>query len=161
MGAVKFKMRFTAEISCFESTFENDGLQPLGHQLSPRHFESEDVEATLSIKSNPRRSISMPPRSRKVSSKKSMSRISEEEMLELYKMSFGGSDKREKQKREEEELCKKMLRKPSRKISREGDYLVVQERLGVLMSQTGAQQVRESRYLINSDEYKCVVKDLG
>jgi len=90
-----------------------------------------------------------------------MSRISEEEMLELYKMSFGGGDKREKQKREEEELRKKMLRKPSRKISREGDYLVVQERLGVLMSQTGAQQVRESRYLINSDEYKCVVKNLN
>ena len=55
-------------------------------------------------------------------------------MLELYKMSFGGGDKREKQKREEEELRKKMLRKPSRKISREGDYLVVQERLGVQMS---------------------------
>merc|ERR1712010_12152 len=101
---------------CFESTFENDGLQPLGHQLSPRHFESEDVEATVSIKSNPRRSISMPPRSRKVSSKKSMSRISEEEMLELYKMSFGGGGARkEEQKREEEELRKKMTRKPSRK----------------------------------------------
>ena len=37
-------------------------------------------------------------------------------MLELYKMSFGGSEKREKQKREEEELRKKMLRKPSRKV---------------------------------------------
>jgi len=155
-------MRFTAEISCFESTFENDGLQPLGHQLSPRHFESEDVEATVSIKSNPRRSISMPPRSRKVSSKKSMSRISEEEMLELYKMSFGGGGARkEEQKREEEELRKKMTRKPSRKVSRQGDYLIVQERLGVLMSQTGAQQVKESRYLINSDEYNCVCKDLG
>ena len=82
-------------------------------------------------------------------------------MLELYKMSFGGGDKREKQKREEEELRKKMLRKPSRKISRDGDYLVVQERLGVLMSQTGAQQVRENRYLINSDEYKAVVKNLN
>ena len=82
-------------------------------------------------------------------------------MLELYKMSFGGGDKREKQKREEEELRKKMLRKPSRKISREGDYLVVQERLGVLMSQTGAQQVRKNRYLINSDEYKAVVKNLN
>ena len=41
--------------------------------------------------------------------------------------------------------------KPSRKISREGNYLVVQERIGVLMSQTGAQQVRKNRYLINSN----------
>merc|ERR1712166_658466 len=103
----------------------------------------EDAEATVSIQSNPRRSISMPPRSRKVSSKKSMSRISEEELLELYKMSFGGGGARkEEQKREEEELRKKMI-KPSRKVSRQGDYLIVQERLGVLMSQTGAQQVKE------------------
>ena len=76
-------------------------------------------------------------------------------------MSFGGGDRGKEQKREEEELRKKMIRKPSRKVSSEGDYLVVQERLGVLMSQTGAQQVRESRYLINSDEYNCVVKNLG
>ncbi len=53
------------------------------------------------------------------------------------------------------------MRKPSRKISREGDYLVVQERLGVLMSQTGSQQVRECRYLINSDEYKDAIKNLN
>merc|ERR1712073_67264 len=129
--------------------------------LQLRHFESDEAEATVKIRNN-RRSFSMPlNQNRKVSAKKSMSRISEEEMLELYKMSFGGGGgRREEQKREEEELRKKLLRKPSRKVSREGDYLVVKERLGVLMSQTGAQQVRESRYLINSDEYKCVVKNL-
>ena len=71
-----------------------------------------------------------------------MSRISEEEMMELYKMSFGGGPPKSSQAaREEEEIRKKLIRKPSRKISREGDYLVVQERLGVMMSQTGAQQV--------------------
>ena len=58
-------------------------------------------------------------------------------------------------------MRKKMLRKPSRKVSREGDYLLIQERLGVVMSQSGAQQVRERRVLIDSDEYKCVVKELN
>lgn len=90
-----------------------------------------------------------------------MSRISEEEMMELYKMSFGGGPPKSSQAaREEEEIRKKLIRKPSRKISREGDYLVVQERLGVMMSQTGAQQVHETRYLINSEEYRNVIKHL-
>ena len=39
-------------------------------------------------------------------------------------MSYGGGSKNsEEEKRKEEELRRKLMRKPSRKISREGDYL--------------------------------------
>ena len=82
-------------------------------------------------------------------------------MMELYKMSFGGLPKSARAAQEEEEIKRKLMRKPSRKISREGDYLVIQDRMGVLMSQTGAQQVSEKRVLINSDEYKDVIKTTG
>ena len=73
-------MRFTAEISCFESTFDIDiddaDDASNGEDLQARHFESDEAEATVSIRS--RRSSTSVPRSRRVSSKKSMSRISEE-----------------------------------------------------------------------------------
>jgi len=86
--------------------------------------------------------------------------LTEDELLELYKMSYGGGSKNsEEEKRKEEELRRKLMRKPSRKISREGDYLVIQDRKGVLMSQTGAQEVEERRVLINSEEYKCFMKE--
>lgn len=105
-----------------------------------------------------------------------MQRLTEDELLELYKMSYGGGRKSSKAAQEEEEIRKKLMRKPSRKISRwglfsrsaqyilifcrEGDYLVIQDRLGCIMSQTGAQQVRERRVLINSDEYTSVIKNM-
>lgn len=152
-------MKFTAEISCYESRIgfeENDE----DNQEFERHFESDEATATVTVTVQ-RRASSVAP-SRRVSSKKSLSRISEEEMMELYKMSFGGGPpKSSRAAQEEEEIRKKLMRKPSRKISREGDYLVVQERLGVLMSQTGAQQVRENRYLINSDEYRSIIKSMN
>ena len=66
--------------------------------------------------------------SRRKSGKKSLGRLTEDEMLELYKMSFGGSKNSEEERRKEEEMRRKLMRKPSRKISREGDYLVIQDR---------------------------------
>jgi len=82
-------------------------------------------------------------------------------MMELYKMSFGGQrPKSSRAAAEEEEIRRKMVRKPSRKISREGDYLLIQEKIGVLMSQTGAQQIKETRVLIDSDEYHHVIKSM-
>ena len=78
-------MRFTAEISCFESTFDTDTVDDADDDgLQLRHFESDEAEATVKIRSN-RRSITMPPaRSGRVSSKKSMCRISEEVWPDLF-----------------------------------------------------------------------------
>ena len=49
-------------------------------------------------------------------------------------------------------------RKPSRKISREGDFVVIEERRGCRMSQAGTQEVTQERVLINSDEYFYMMK---
>eukprot|EP00093_Oithona_nana_P011230 11230.XXX_231132_230553_1 [CDS] Oithona nana genome sequencing. len=152
-------MRFTAEISCFETAYDaENGKQ----RLLQRHFEADEASETVVVAVRGRRSLSVPPGAsqRRVSSKRSMQRLTEDELLELYKMSYGGGRKSSKAAQEEEEVRKKMMRKPSRKISREGDYLVIQDRLGCIMSQTGAQQVHERRVLINSDEYNYVVKNM-
>merc|ERR1711953_1528361 len=153
-------MRFTAEISCFETAYDaENGKQ----RLLQRHFEADEASETVVVAAiRGRRSLSAVPSSsqRRVSSKRSMQRLTEDELLELYKMSYGGGRKSSKAAQEEEEVRKKMMRKPSRKISREGDYLVIQDRLGCIMSQTGAQQVRERRVLINSDEYNYVLKNM-
>ena len=84
--------------------------------------------------------------------------FTEEEELELCRIGMGlgcGSDER---RREEEELRKKMMRKPSRKVSREGSYVLIQEISGIRMTQTGSQQIREERVLIGSDEYNYMLK---
>ena len=50
-------MRFTAEISCFESRY--DSKSDHSHQ---RHFESEDIEANITIqRPGQKRSLSVPP----------------------------------------------------------------------------------------------------
>ena len=63
-------------------------------------------------------------------------------------------------RREEEDLKRKLAaqRKPSRKISREGDFVVIEERRGCRMSQAGTQEVTQERVLINSDEYFYMMK---
>ena len=130
-------MRFTAEISCFETAYDaENGKQ----RLLQRHFEADEASETVVVavrgklpcpassshfcSSNfpltGRRSLSVPPGAsqRRVSSKRSMQRLTEDELLELYKMSYGGGRKSSKAAQEEEEVRKKMMRKPSRKISR-------------------------------------------
>jgi hypothetical protein len=69
-------MRFTAEISCSETSFGPANYND-GDCQNDRHFESDETVATVTIRT--RRCLSMPPPggpppSRKVSSKKSMSR---------------------------------------------------------------------------------------
>lgn len=68
---------------------------------------------------------------------------------------MGLGTKSDSARREEEEIKKKLAaqRKPSRRISREGDYIVIQERAGIKTSQAGTQTITEERVLINSDEY--------
>lgn len=130
-------MRFTAEISCFETAYDaENGKQ----RLLQRHFEADEACETVvvtvkgrlsfSIKYRlvntkhsifqyiGRRSLSVPPSQRRVSAKRSMQRLTEDELLELYKMSYGGGRKSSKAAQEEEEIRKKLMRKPSRKISR-------------------------------------------
>ena len=38
-------------------------------------------------------------------------------------------------------------------------HLVIQDRKGVCLTETGAQEVEEKRVLINSEEYKCFMKE--
>ena len=68
----------------------------------------------------------------------------------------------------EDELLQKAMRKKSRKVasrntlnsltvcvlqvSRQGDWLVFTEKVGILTSQNGVQQVREERVKINSED---------
>ena len=50
-------MRFTAEISCFESRFDDQC-----NQTQLRHFETEDIVANITIqRPGQKRSLSVPP----------------------------------------------------------------------------------------------------
>jgi len=52
----------------------------------------------------------------------------------------------------EDELVRMAMRKASRKVSREGEWLVIREKTGLLTTQNGTQQIRETRVRINEDE---------
>jgi len=45
-----------------------------------------------------------------------------------------------------------MQRKESRKVSREGEWLVFREKVGLLTTQNGTQQISEKRVRINEED---------
>ena len=45
-----------------------------------------------------------------------------------------------------------------RKVTRQGDFVVITEKVGLVTSQSGVQLVREERVQINSDDYDRLVK---
>ena len=156
----RMRMRFSAQISTEEGRFDPCEGYSSSYEVV-LNYQMENVVQTIEIAGPRRRSSSVPAR-RKISQRKvsySSGRprrrrdpnFTEEEELELCRIGLGV--KSDTARREEEELKRKMQRKPSRKVSREGDYVLIQERKGVLMSQAGAQEVIEERVLIGSDEY--------
>jgi hypothetical protein len=52
----------------------------------------------------------------------------------------------------EEELVRMAMRKSSRKVSRMGEWLIIQERVGLLTTQNGTQQIHEKRIRINEED---------
>jgi len=52
----------------------------------------------------------------------------------------------------EEELVRQAMRKSSRKVSREGEWLVLREKTGLLTTQNGTQQIRETRVRISEGD---------
>ena len=45
-----------------------------------------------------------------------------------------------------------------RKVTRQGDFVVITEKVGLVTSQSGVQLVREERVHINSEDYDRLVK---
>merc|ERR1719474_550013 len=57
----------------------------------------------------------------------------------------------------EERKLSKLLNPRGRKVTRQGDWLVFTEKVGILTSQNGVQQVREERVKINSEDLERLV----
>merc|ERR1712130_1040564 len=56
-----------------------------------------------------------------------------------------GPERRVSRVEREEELIQRAMRKRSRKVSREGDFLLLVEKNGLLTTQSGVQEVHERR----------------
>ena len=165
-------MRFSARITTEEEIYDTSSTEEC---VSTKHFqittgyEMESIQRTINLRPKNRRVPSVPnfrkksglliPNKERVRKTRDPT-FTEEEELELCRIGMGmghggGSDEKRK---EDEKLRKKMMRKPSRKVSREGNYVLIQEISGVRMTQTGSQQIREERVLIGSDEYDYMLK---
>ena len=162
MGLVA--MRFSAKISTQEDRYDINTSECISSYVSSMGYETESIQCTIQLL--PRRSASASNYRRKSGSrvsgsssstrtrKKRDAKLTEEEELELCRIGLGmGYGDASQKRKEEEELRKKMMRKPSRKISREGDFVLIQEISGIKMTQAGSQQIKEERVLIDSEEY--------
>ena len=165
-------MRFLATISTQEDRYDTITAECISTDEEITGYEMESIQCTVQLKPRGRKMSSAPVLRRRSglkmsggmtssrSRKKHDQIFTEEEELELCRIGLGagsGGGSSEKQ-REEEELRKKMMKKPSRKVSREGDHMLIQEITGCKMTQTGSQQIREERVLIGSDEYLFMLK---
>ena len=159
-------MRFSAKITTEEEIYDAPPSEQVSNFETITGYQTESIQRTINLRPKGRRSISNPNYRRKPGlatpgyeriRKKRDPTFTEEEELELCRIGLGGGGSDEKRK-EEEALRKKMMRKPSRKVSREGSYVLIQEISGIKMTQTGSQQIREERVLIGSDEYDYMLK---
>ena len=164
-------MRFSAKITTQEDRYDTKTSECVPTYQLTTGYEMESIQCTVNLRPKGRRATSVPNFRRKSglripgpsssrTRKKRDPGFTEEEELELCRIGLGlgyGGGSEEKRK-EEEELKKKMMRKPSRKVSREGGFVLIQEISGIKMTQTGSQQIREERVLIDSDEYYYMLK---
>lgn len=67
-----------------------------------------------------------------------------------------GPERRVSRLEREEELIQKAMRKKSRKVSREGDFLVFVEKKGILTTQNGTQQITEKRIKLGGEEMEAL-----
>merc|ERR1711892_855564 len=58
----------------------------------------------------------------------------------------------------EEELIQKVMRKKSRKVSRQGDFVIFTEKQGLLTTQNGTQQITERRIKLGSHDLEKLVE---
>ena len=61
---------------------------------------------------------------------------------------------------EQERRLSKLMNPRNRKVTRQGDWLVFTEKIGILTSQNGVQQVKEERVRINAEDLD-KLKSLG
>ena len=166
-------MRFSAKISTQEDRYDTNTSECISSYVSSTGYEMESIQCTVQLQPVPAVPVrlflltaSVPNHRRKSGTrvagsssstrtrKKRDANFTEEEELELCRIGLGmGYGETSQKKKEEEELRMKMMRKPSRKVSREGDFVLIQEISGIKMTQTGNQQIREERVLIGSEEY--------
>ena len=165
-------MRFSAKITTEEERYNTPSSASVStFQILTTGYEMESIQRTINILPKCRRASSVPCFRRKSelvmngassyrARKKRDPTFTEEEELELCRIGLGGGygGGSEQKRKEEEDLRKKMMRKPSRKVSREGSYVLIQEISGIKMTQTGSQQIHEEHVLIGSDEYHYMLK---
>eukprot|EP00090_Calanus_glacialis_P012749 TRINITY_DN2136_c0_g1_i2.p1 TRINITY_DN2136_c0_g1~~TRINITY_DN2136_c0_g1_i2.p1 ORF type:complete len:153 (-),score=49.41 TRINITY_DN2136_c0_g1_i2:150-608(-) len=63
-----------------------------------------------------------------------------------------GAVKRVSRMEREEELIQRVMRKKSRKVSRQGEYVIFTEKQGLLTTQNGTQQIVERRIKLGSHD---------
>eukprot|EP00091_Calanus_sinicus_P015635 TRINITY_DN3409_c0_g1_i1.p1 TRINITY_DN3409_c0_g1~~TRINITY_DN3409_c0_g1_i1.p1 ORF type:complete len:153 (-),score=45.86 TRINITY_DN3409_c0_g1_i1:124-582(-) len=69
-----------------------------------------------------------------------------------------GKVKRVSRVEREEELIQRAMRKKSRKVSRQGDFVIFTEKQGVLTTQNGTQQIVERRIKLGSHDLEKLVE---
>merc|ERR1712047_63323 len=123
--------------------FENQISTTAASQISKKSITQSSSSMSTSMKSSSQTSTT-------VSSKKSVSSRNVQINVGSKKKSVAAMSSSSSMA--EERKLSKLLNPRGRKVTRQGDWLVFTEKVGILTSQNGVQQVREERVKINSED---------
>merc|ERR1712106_395226 len=93
--------------------------------------------------------------------KNSMERVTAEQVskrIAARAVNEPGAVKRVSRMERDEELIQKVMRKKSRKVSRQGDFVIFTEKQGLLTTQNGTQQITERRIKLGSHDLEKLVE---
>jgi len=157
-------MKFSVEVETESRTYDRVGFS---ESPSPRHLQwniKVDIHQNILIENKENIEVSTPRKKvgiveampRKESKQFGMeTKIgNEDDNLRKRSVAEESSGRVRKMSRleREEELVRQAMRKSSRKVSREGEWLVLREKTGLLTTQNGTQQIHERRIKISEGE---------
>jgi len=141
-------MKFSFEVETDSKEYEAPPIEPLKSRGLTWDIEVvvDNVRLTKEVEKQVVEKIEQVVM--KADSKSKVSTVKPPEMprKESYNESSTASYKTETRK------VSNKINSRGRKVSRQGDWLVFTERVGVLTTQNGVQQIREERVRINSDD---------
>jgi len=152
-------MKFSVEVETDCKTYDRAGTEsPSIRQLNwnIKVDIHQSLEQKENVKSGAKKVGIVEPTPRKHSIQPKMLGKENQEEDRLKRKSVAEMDdtrvrKLSKMEREEE-LVRMAIRKSSRKVSRQGQFLIIQEKVGLLTTQNGTQQIHEKRIRINEED---------
>merc|ERR1711874_473421 len=140
------KMKYSIEVETNSRIYESPCSSGYGTPANGRGTPSRQLNWAIDV------DILTGEPMQVIMDKNNMNRVTAEKVSKRIASAEPGPVKRMSRIEREEEFIQKAMRKKSRKVSRQGDFVIFTEKQGILTTQNGTQQITERRVKLGSHD---------